>query len=147
MLTKVLECGRLMAYLEQSTRYVPYTDTPHGRWRYHVPAELEAARCATNTSGRWMRRSRSMRVDSDRCRPSSSARHPRGAGDSDAVYRSAIRAKALDTLRGLLPAATQSNVGLYGTGQAYEALLLRMRAHPLAEVAARRRRCSRSCAR
>lgn len=50
------------------------------------------------------------------------------------MYRAAIRAKALDTLRGLLPAATQSNVGIYGTGQAYESLLLRMRAHPLAEV-------------
>ncbi len=59
-----------------------------------------------------------------------------GGGDSDAVYRSAIRAKALDTLRGLLPAATQSNVGIYGTGQAYETLLLRMRAHPLMEVRA-----------
>jgi thymidylate synthase ThyX len=34
----------------------------------------------------------------------------------------------------MLPAATQSNVGIYATGQAYEALLLRMRAHPLAEV-------------
>src|SRR6185436_12865794 len=29
-----------------------------------------------------------------------------------------------------------SNVGMYGTGQAYEALLLRMRAHPLAEARA-----------
>jgi thymidylate synthase ThyX len=47
-----------------------------------------------------------------------------------------IRAKALDTLRGLLPAATTSNVGLCGTGQAYEALLLRMFAHPLGEVRA-----------
>jgi thymidylate synthase ThyX len=45
-----------------------------------------------------------------------------------------IRAKALDTLRGLLPAATSSNVGLFGTGQAFEALLLRMFAHPLEEV-------------
>ena len=61
------------------------------------------------------------------------SRYPKTAEDSDQVYRSAIRAKALDTLRGLLPAAVQSNVGLYGTGQAYEALLLRMRAHPLAE--------------
>src|SRR5438309_1985474 len=41
ILTKVLEWGRLMAYLEQSTRYVPYTDRPNGRWKYHVPAELE----------------------------------------------------------------------------------------------------------
>jgi thymidylate synthase ThyX len=63
-------------------------------------------------------------------------RHPRGANDSEAVHRAAIRAKALDTLRGLLPAATQSNVGLYGSGQAFEALLLRMRAHPAAEARA-----------
>src|SRR5216117_4009741 len=41
VLTKVLEWGRLMAYLEQSTRYVPYTDRPNGRWKYHVPAELD----------------------------------------------------------------------------------------------------------
>ena len=33
ILTKVLERGRLMAYLEQSTRYVPYTDRPDGRWK------------------------------------------------------------------------------------------------------------------
>ena len=41
LLTKVLEWGRLMAYLEQSTRYVPYADRPDGRFRYHVPAELD----------------------------------------------------------------------------------------------------------
>ena len=29
ILTKVLEWGRLMAYLEQSTRYVPYTGRPN----------------------------------------------------------------------------------------------------------------------
>jgi thymidylate synthase ThyX len=65
-------------------------------------------------------------------------RHPKSPADSDGVHRAAIRAKALDTLRGMLPAATQSNVGLYGSGQGFEALLLRMRAHPLEEV--------RSCA-
>src|SRR5205807_6080727 len=63
-------------------------------------------------------------------------RYPKTPSDSDAVYRSAIRAKALDTLRGMLPAATQSNVGIYGTGQAYESLLLRVRANPLADVRA-----------
>src|SRR5438132_12702419 len=40
-LAKVLERGRLAAYLEQSTRYVPYDDRPGGRWRYHVPPEIE----------------------------------------------------------------------------------------------------------
>src|SRR5438067_12016752 len=43
VVTKVLERGRLMAYLEQSTRYVPYTDRPGGRWKYHIPAELDGS--------------------------------------------------------------------------------------------------------
>ena len=41
VLTKVLERGRLMAYLEQSTRYIPYTERKDGHWRYLVPAELD----------------------------------------------------------------------------------------------------------
>src|SRR6188768_3441816 len=44
LLTKVLERGRLMAYLEQSTRYIPYTDRRGERWRYLVPAELNGHR-------------------------------------------------------------------------------------------------------
>src|SRR6185503_1891689 len=136
ILTKVLEWGRLMAYLEQSTRYVPYTDRPHGRWKYHLPAEIDASPLrgdytramdlAFETYARWI----------PAMEAHFRARHPKTAEDSDAVYRSVIRAKALDTLRGLLPAATTSNVGLFGTGQAYEALLLRMFAHPLEEVRA-----------
>ncbi|MYI75922.1 MAG: thymidylate synthase, partial [Acidobacteria bacterium] len=41
VLTKVLERGRLMSYLEQSTRYVPYTQRPGGQWKYVVPGEIE----------------------------------------------------------------------------------------------------------
>src|ERR671930_635651 len=40
ILAKVLEWGRLAAYLEQSTRYDPYDDQPGGRWRYCVPEEI-----------------------------------------------------------------------------------------------------------
>ena len=61
---------------------------------------------------------------------------PKDPADSDFVYRQSIRAKALDAVRGILPAASLSNVGIYGTGQGYEALLLRMRAHPLPEARA-----------
>ena len=50
------------------------------------------------------------------------------------VWRQTIKARAYDAVRGMLPAASLSNVGIYGTGQSYEALLLRMRAHALPEV-------------
>src|SRR6058998_460592 len=43
ILAKVLEWGRLAAYLEQSTRYVPYDDRPGGRWRYCVPGEIDGS--------------------------------------------------------------------------------------------------------
>jgi thymidylate synthase ThyX len=135
ILTKVLEWGRLMAYLEQSTRYIPYDDQPGGRYRYHVPAELTGplrARYVTTLD----RAFDVYRAWLPRLRDFYAARFPKAEGDSDQVHRTAIRAKALDTLRGLLPAATTSNVGIYATGQAYEHLLLRMRAHPLAEVRA-----------
>ena len=62
------------------------------------------------------------------------ARHPKNAGDSDFAHRQALKAKAFDTVRGLLPSAATSNLGIYGSGQAYEGLLLRMRAHPLPEA-------------
>ena len=60
--------------------------------------------------------------------------HAQGSDIGDLAYRQTIRAKAFDAVRGLLPAASLSNVGIYGTGQAYEGLLLRMRAHPLPEA-------------
>ena len=50
------------------------------------------------------------------------------------MYRQTIMAKTCDTLRVLLPAATRSNVGIYATGQSYEQLLMRLAAHPLAEM-------------
>ena len=133
VLTKVLEWGRLMAYLEQSTRYVPYTDKLHGRWRYHIPVEIQGAlrERYVRTMDRTFETYASL---IDVMQAHFAARYPRTPQDSEAVHRSAVRAKALDTLRGVLPAATQSNVGIYGTGQAFEALLLRMRAHPLEEV-------------
>jgi thymidylate synthase ThyX len=123
-----------MAYLEQSTRYVPYTDRPAGRWKYHLPRELEGSPLlqsysatldgAFATYAKWL----------ELMQPFYGERYPREEGVSAGAHKRSIRAKALDSVRGLLPAATLSNVGIFGTGQAYEALLLRMRAHPLAEV-------------
>ena len=136
LLAKALEWGRLAAYLEQSTRYVPYDDRPGGRWRYVVPPEIQgyplgdrfvlAADHAFEAYARWL----------PRLQEHYRSAFPQDPGDSDFVYRMSIRAKACDALRGLLPAATRTHVGIYATGQAYEQLVLRMRGHPLEEVRA-----------
>ena len=134
LLTKVLEWGRLMSYLEQSTRYIPYDTRLGGRYRYYRDPDVLASSLGTRYVADMDRLfdtyAELLPVLQDWFRD----RVPKEAGDSDFVYRSSIRAKALDAVRGVLPAASLSNVGIYGTGQGYEQLLLRMRAHPLPEA-------------
>src|SRR5438874_10413896 len=137
LLTKVLERGRLMAYLEQSTRYIAYDSRrADGRYRYfRDPAVLDSP-----LGARYVGEMDRMFDTYAELLPVMQTwfgeRYPKEAGDSDFAWRMSVRAKAFDALRGILPAAAQSNVGIYGTGQAYEALLLRMRAHPLPEARA-----------
>ena len=56
--------------------------------------------------------------------------------ESAAAHARAVRAKALDLVRGLLPAASLSHMGIYASGQTYEQLVLHLLAHPLAEAQA-----------
>ena len=137
VLTKVLERGRLMSYLEQSTRYIAYDQRlPSGHYRYHRPAEILESALGARYVGDMDRMFDSYGSLLQRLVAWLGTRYPRQPGDSDFVHRQAVKAKALDAARGLLPAASLSNVGIYGDGQAYEQLLLRMAAHPLLEVRA-----------
>jgi len=134
LLTKVLERGRLAAYLEQSTRYLRFDAPLGGRYRYLVPPEVAASPYAPvyreTLDGLFDTYSGLVgRLEAHYARL-----HPRAEGDSDSAYRASLQARACDDLRGLLPAATISHLGIHASGQAFEALLLRMRAHPLAEV-------------
>jgi thymidylate synthase ThyX len=62
------------------------------------------------------------------------ARTPRPEGTSDAAHAAAVKAQACDLLRGLLPAATRTNIGLTANARALEGLLTKMLSHPLGEV-------------
>ncbi|MEM9042610.1 MAG: FAD-dependent thymidylate synthase [Actinomycetota bacterium] len=134
LLTKVLEWGRLMSYLEQSTRYIAYDARLGGRYRYHRDPDVLAGAFGTRYVGDMDRMFDAYSHCAERVTDHVRATVPRTDDDSEFVYRTATRAKALDAVRGMLPAAATSNVGIYGTGQAFEALLLRMRAHPLPEA-------------
>jgi thymidylate synthase ThyX len=133
VLTKVLQRGRLAAYLEQSTRYIPY-DQPiegTGGYRYYSDDELGPAyREAMDEL--FAIYSRSLET----LQAWAAAQWPRDDAQPEGAWRSSIRAKALDLLRGLLPASTLSHVGIYASGQAYEQMLLRLAASPLPEARA-----------
>jgi thymidylate synthase ThyX len=132
ILTKVLQRGRLAAYLEQSTRYIPYDaplpDSAGGGHRFYRDDGLGPEYAATMEELFAIYSSSLAQV-----REWAAERWPRGDQPEKAWERS-IKAKALDLLRGLLPASTLSHVGIYASGQAYEQLLLRMMASPLPEA-------------
>jgi thymidylate synthase ThyX len=53
---------------------------------------------------------------------------------AETAYRSTVRAHACDVLRACLPAATLTNVGMFGVGQAFEYLLSKLYSHDLTEA-------------
>ena len=135
LLTKILERGRLMAYLEQSTRYVPYDSRlPTGHYRYRRDPELLDSPLGALYVGEMDRVFDTYAELLPELQRHVVTRFPQEDGVSDFAYRQSVRARALDGLRGLLPAAALSNVGIYGTGQSYELLLLRMRTDLLPEA-------------
>src|SRR4029077_16650849 len=131
ILTKVLQRGRLAAYLEQSTRYIPYDqplpESAGGGYRFYRNDDLgpEYGQAMEELFGIY---SRSL----VQVQEWAAERWQRGDEPEAACQRS-IKAKALDLLRGLLPASTLSHVGIFASGQAYEQLLLPMPASPLPE--------------
>ena len=132
VLTKVLQRPRLAAYLEQSTRYIAYDAPMPGdrpRYRYYADDELgpEYTRAMDTLFATYA-------AALPRVLAWAEDRYPRTPDEPDAAHARALKAKALDLLRGLLPAGSLSHMGIYATGQSYEQLILHLLAHPLPEA-------------
>jgi thymidylate synthase ThyX len=129
VLTKIVQRGRVAAYLEQSTRYIAYDrKLPSGRYRYYWDERLGAPYAEA------MERIFELYSEGlERLRAWCGERYPRH-DEPEAVWRRSVNAKALDAMRGLLPAASLSHVGVFATGQAYEQLLMRLLGSPLPEA-------------
>src|SRR4051812_46789775 len=132
VLTKILQRPRLASYLEQSTRYIAYDSQLEGfGYRYYRDArfgpEYERAMDALFSTYTRLLEGMSAWV---------AEQFPRGADESAAAHARAVRAKALDLVRGILPAASLSHMGMYASGQTYEQLVLHLLAQPLAEAQA-----------
>lgn len=61
-------------------------------------------------------------------------RFPKDPSISQTAYHAATRAKVLDCLRGLLPASTLTNMGIFGNGRFYEQLLHKLHCSNLSEM-------------
>ncbi len=132
VLTKVLQRPRLGAYLEQSTRYIAYDSpmpTPPGGYRYYRDPEL---------GPRYVQTMDELFDTYAAALPKviawAQSEYPPAGDQLGAAYARAIKAKALDLLRGLLPASSLSHMGIFATGQTYEQLILHLLAHPLPEA-------------
>ncbi len=59
---------------------------------------------------------------------------PRDPEISQAAYERSLQARAYDIIRGLLPSATLTNMGVFGNGRFFETLITKLRAEPIKEL-------------
>ena len=128
---KALEDSRIgISPLEKSTRYVRFDRRgADGRYLYYRGPELAHADYEPAADALF-------ETYSSLVEPATKAvreRFPQEEGETDRAWKSATRAKALDLLRGLLPAGTLTNLGLFGNGRAFEYLVTKLAAHELPE--------------
>ena len=133
--TKVLEDARIGGSpLEKSTRYVSFAEQQDGDFRFFKEPALMASRHREP----YLALMRSLfETYRDMIEPLTAHVHrvaPRPKDVSEAVYRRTVRARVLDALRGLLPASTLTNMGIFGNGRFFEKLLLTLRLSDLAEL-------------
>lgn len=132
--TKTIEDRRIgISPLEKSTRYVYFDKQHNGQWLYYRDpnvmesdfAKLYEQTCDKlfETYAKLIPKISNWVIE----------RNPQGE-ESDRAYKSTVRAKTCDILRGLLPAATRTNMGAMGNGRAFEYLLNRLYSNELQEM-------------
>lgn len=145
-----------LAFLEKSSRYVPFNDKVNGQYRYYRDRDLVASRYGArviqlldglfDTYSAMLPR---MVAYLEQAHPVADIEFENAlTGEIEKfahikddefrksasfAYKSAVQAQACDLLRCFLPMATLTNVGVWGNGRALEYLLLHLFADPFAE--------------
>jgi thymidylate synthase ThyX len=154
---KTIEDHRLgLSFLEKSSRYVPFDDKVHGRYRYYRDAKLTASRYGAEVIQHLDGLFASYAALLPRMMQYLEETHPianiefenaltgqvvpfEKIADAEFersaafAYKQAVRAQACDLLRCFLPMATLTNVGVWGNGRALEYLLLGLLSDPFQE--------------
>jgi thymidylate synthase ThyX len=128
---KALEDSRIgISPLEKSTRYVRFDRPgPDGRYLFYRGPELAHPAYEPAADALFVAYSGLVEPVTEAIR----LRFPQEPGETDRAWKSATRAKALDLLRGLLPAGALTNLGLFGNGRSFEYLITKLATHELPE--------------
>ncbi|HSE40234.1 MAG TPA: FAD-dependent thymidylate synthase [Acidobacteriota bacterium] len=159
VLTKLVEDRRIGGSpIEQSTRYVFYDQKDkEGRYKYYRGEEIlnspvgneyvqtmdllfDTYASAVQPLTEYFRKLKPME-EAEYGIKDVSEKQKYAEMDTEALqkqfritYNADLRTKACDILRDLLPAATLTNVGLFGNGRYYQHLLTRLYSHELSEA-------------
>lgn len=158
--TKEIEDRRIGGSpIEQSTRYVFYDQKINGRYRYYRDPKIMASRYAQEYEqtmdfvfDTYCSLIEPMKTHYEMLKPIETAEYDiNGDGvkekfddlkdvkDQKAfriTYNADLRTKACDTLRCLLPIATQTNVGIFGNGRFFQNVLSALYTSPYSEAQA-----------
>ena len=144
---KKIEDRRIgLSYLEKSSRYVAWNKKEKGKYRFYRDSEIMKSRFAdmyedtcnfsfdvyskniepmiNYVREKYPIEKYSFKDSTDGKEKSLSKLKNEGdIKSANMIYKGSTKAKALDILRGLLPASTLTNVGITGNGRAFEYLL------------------------
>ena len=116
-----------LAPIEKSTRYVDYSKKINGHYLYYTDPTLEGLNLKNNYETAMDGLFDVYTALLPRLLERLSKKYP-----EEKPY--VLKAKAFDTLRGLLPASTLSQVSFFGNGQSFEHMISRSFRHPLGEI-------------
>ena len=143
---KKIEDRRIgLSYLEKSSRYVAWDKKVNDEYKFYREPEIMNSRHADKyiescnldfevysrniqTAIKYMQEREPIEKQKFRNSNGEDVSFSRLSGEDEIksatrIYNATIRAKALDILRGILPASTLTNVGVTGNGRAFEYLL------------------------
>ncbi len=134
--TNEIESKRIgLSVIEKSSRYVSFAaKRPDGHYQYVVPGEIRGTTLELE-----FREVADLLFDTyvsllEPYLAYIKELYPKGDEETMASFMRSRSARRFDDIRDLLPFATQTNVGLYGNGRAYEDLINRLADHPIGEL-------------
>ena len=143
---KKIEDRRLgLSYLEKSSRYVVWNKKINGNYKFYREPEIMESKFAEHylescnfdfdvyskniepmiayVREKFPIEKYSFKDSKGNEKPFAKLKEDADIKSAGIIYRGSTKAKALDILRGLLPASTLTNVGITGNGRAFEYLL------------------------